>query len=317
MNRIRVDWARAWGEPLFTGSIRDAPEDFVVSEQLEIDFAGEGEHDWLLTEKTGANTVWVAKQLAKHARIAERDVGYSGLKDRHAVTSQWFSVKREIKKPTDWDAFELDGVRILERHVHHRKLKRGMHRSNAFRIAVRGPGIKAVEDEIAERLARIAEEGVPNYFGEQRFGRNGANIELGQSVLDGKRLPRNKRSIGISALRSFAFNEELDTRVRDGTWNRLLPGDYANLDGTSSGFDVDEVTPELDQRCKELDIHPTGTLPAYESIRVEASRRPLRMRATDLKWKIKDDALWLEFSLGRGSYATSVLREVYTPASER
>ena len=308
MSRI-PDWTRAWGDPLFAGRIRSVPEDFVVSEHLDIEFAGEGEHDWLRIEKTGANTAWVAGQLAKHAGIPERDVGYSGLKDRHAVTTQWFSVKREIRNPTKWDSFELDGIRILEQHVHNRKLKRGMHRSNQFRIAVRSDVIQSVADKVAERLARIAKEGVPNYFGEQRFGRNGANIELGKAVLDGKRQPRNKRSIGISAIRSFEFNKELDARVRDGAWNRLQPGDYANLDGTGSGFDVGEVTPELEQRCNELDVHPTGVLPAFDSLRVEAARRPLRMRVVNLEWRLEDSVVWIEFSLGRGSYATAVLRE--------
>lgn len=304
------DWARASGPPLFAGRIRSAPEEFVVDEQLVVDFSGDGEHDWLLIEKTGANTNWVAGQLAKHAGVSEREVGYSGLKDRHAVTTQWFSVKRQIKKPTDWGSFDVDGLRILERHTHDRKLKRGAHRSNVFRIAVRSSGINSVGDELSERLSRISAEGVPNYFGEQRFGRGGRNIELGQAALDGKRMPRNKRSIGISALRSFDFNQELDARVRAGTWNKLLPGDAANLDGTGSVFNVDDVTPELEQRCAALDVHPTGVLPAFEKIRVEASRRPLRMRVTSLIWEVDEDALWLEFGLGKGSYATAVLREI-------
>jgi tRNA pseudouridine13 synthase len=304
------DWARAWGDPLFAGRIRISPEDFVVFEQIEIEFSGEGEHDWLLIEKTGANTAWVAGQLAKHARIPERDVGYAGLKDRHAVTTQWFSVKREIRNPTDWSAFDAAGIRILDTQVHGRKLKRGMHRGNSFRIAVHAENIGDLRTEIEARLALIANGGVPNYFGEQRFGRGGRNIELGRAVLEGKRLPRNKRSIGISALRSLEFNKTLDTRVRDGTWNRLLPGDRANLDRTGSHFDAEEMTPELDQRCKELDIHPTGVLPAFESIRVDASDRPLRMRVADLEWEIEDELLRLEFTLGKGSYATAMLREI-------
>jgi tRNA pseudouridine13 synthase len=304
------DWARAWGDPLFSGRIRTSAEDFIVNEQIEIEFAGEGEHDWLLIEKTGANSAWVAGQLAKYARIAERDIGYAGLKDRHAVTTQWFSVKREIKNPTDWSEFDTEGVRILNTQVHNRKLKRGMHRGNSFRIAVRSDEVGDLRIEIEARLRLIASDGVPNYFGEQRFGRDGRNIELGRAVLEGKRMPRNKRSIGISALRSFDFNKALDARIRDGTWNRLLPGDRANLDGTGSHFDVGGLTPELEQRCKELDIHPTGVLPAIDSIRVDASERPLRMRVADLRWQIEDEALWLEFTLGRGSYATAVLREI-------
>ena len=123
-------------------------------------------------------------------------------------------------------------------------------------------------------------------------------------------MARSKRSIGISAIRSLEFNDELDARVRDDTWKRILPGDVVNLDGTRSVFTVDELTPELEQRCSEMDIHPSGCLPGISAIGVEPSSRPLRMRVQDLKWELEDDALWLDFSLGRGSYATAVLREI-------
>jgi len=304
------DWARALGTVLFTGRIRTAPTDFVVTEMLGIDFSDDGEHDWLWVEKIGANTVWVAEQLAQHASISPRDVGYAGLKDRHAVTRQWFSVRRPSADGTDWGSFETDGVSILDRKLHRRKLKRGAHKGNEFRIAVRSTDIASLGDAIAERIAAIRAEGVPNYFGEQRFGRDGGNIELGRAVIAGRRVSRNKRSIGISAIRSLEFNDELDARVRDATWNRILPGDVANLDGTRSIFTVDDVTPELEQRCKEMDIHPSGLLPGIDELGVEPSSRPLRLRVQNLQWEIDGDALWLEFSLGRGSYATAVLREL-------
>ena len=163
---------------------------------------------------------------------------------------------------------------------------------------------------IGDRLAAIAATGVPNYFGEQRFGHGGSNIALGQAVLEGRRVPRHKRSIGLSAVRSLQFNEELDKRVTDGTWNTLILGDVANLDGTGSVFEVDEVTSELERRCAELDVHPCGLLPEVSAARVAASRRPLRLPVRDMSWKIEGDALWLEFRLSRGSYATAVLREV-------
>jgi len=303
------DWARALGPPLFDGRIRATPEDFVVTERLTVDFAGEGEHDWLHIRKTGANTHWVAQQLARHARVPERDVGYSGLKDRHAVTTQWFSVHRPAKSAPDWSTFVAEGVKILDQQVHSRKLKRGAHRGNAFQIAIRGPDVAALCNETAERLMHMTSGGVPNYFGEQRFGRDGSNIELGHAVIAGRRVSRNKRSIGISAIRSLRFNEELDARVRDGSWDSLLPGDIANLDGTGSVFAVEEVTPELENRCIEMDIHPCGRLPAIRQLRVEPSYRALRMRVEDLDWAIEDDALWLEFKLGNGCYATAVLRE--------
>lgn len=303
------DWARALGAPLFAGRIRAKPEDFVVTEELDIDLSGDGEHDWLWIEKIGANTHWVAEQLAKHAGISPRDVGYAGLKDRHAVTRQWFSVRRPAGG-NDWQEFNAPAVRILEQQRHGRKLKRGAHRGNQFRIAIRADGITELSTAIGDRVATISEQGVPNYFGEQRFGRDGSNIALGQAVVEGRRVPRHKRSIGLSALRSFQFNEELDGRVNDRTWNTVMPGDVANLDGTGSIFDVEEVTPDLERRCAELDIHPCGLLPEVSKARVAASRRPLRMRVPDFDWKIEDDALWLEFRLGRGSYATVVLREV-------
>ena len=304
------DWARALGPALFTGRIRSSPSDFVVTEVLNFEFSDDGEHDWLWVEKVGANTVWVAEQLALHASIALRDVGYAGLKDRHAVTRQWFSVRRPGAEGTDWTTLKADGVRILDRKLHRRKLKRGAHKGNSFRIAVRGSEIASLGGEIDERLEVIRAQGVPNYFGEQRFGRDGGNIELGRAVVAGRRMARGKRSIGISAIRSLEFNDELDARVRDDTWKRILPGDVVNLDGTRSVFTVDELTPELEQRCSEMDIHPSGCLPGISALGVEPSSRPLRLRVQDLKWELEDDALWLEFALGRGSYATAVLREI-------
>jgi tRNA pseudouridine13 synthase len=175
---------------------------------------------------------------------------------------------------------------------------------------VRSADVDTHRDALTERLQAIDEQGVPNYFGEQRFGRDGANIELGRSVVAGRRVSRHKRSIGISALRSLEFNNELSARIEAGTWNKLISGDKANLEGSRSIFDIDEPTPELEQRCAEMDIHPTGTLPGFENLRVELGDRPLRMRVSNLDWEIDKDALWLEFSLGRGSYATAVLREI-------
>jgi len=304
------DWARALGEPLFTCRIRSTPGDFVVTEQLAIEFSGEGEHDWLWVQKRGANTAWVSDQLAKHAGVPSRDVGYSGLKDRHAVTKQWFSVRRPSGEGTDWSSFAAEGVEISEQRRNHRKLKRGAHRGNAFQIALRGDGIDQFDEQLNERLQRIAEGGVPNYFGEQRFGREAGNIELGRAVLAGKRFPRDKRSIGISAIRSLQFNDELGARVEAGTWNRILADDTANLDGSGSIFAVDELTAELEQRCSEMDIHPCGTLPALDTIGVKAAHRPLRMRVSEIEWQRRDDAVWLKFQLPKGAFATTVLREL-------
>lgn len=322
---------------MFTGQIRSAVSDFIVVERLAVDFSNDGEHDWLWIEKKGANTVWVAEQLAHHAGIPLRDVGYAGLKDRHAVTQQWFSVRRPGASDSSWDDFTAEGVRVVEHKVHRRKLRRGAHQGNEFRIALRGDEIAARHADIDERIERIRAHGVPNYFGEQRFGRGGANLDLGKAVLAGRRLARAKRSIGLSALRSFLFNEILDRRVRDGSWQRILPGELANLDGSGSVFAVDALTPELEKRCATFDIHPTATLwgreaplgsgrsamlqeeataphkdlcSGLESFGLDAASRSLRLRVTDLKGELDGDALWLEFSLRKGSYATVVLREI-------
>lgn len=333
------DWARAHGPTLIAARIRSVPADFIVTENLSIDFSDDGEHDFLWVEKTGANTQWVAERLAEHAGVPARDAGYSGMKDRHAVTRQWFSVRRPGADGTCWDDFAAEGVRILEQRRHLRKLKRGAHRTNAFRIALRAEYIVEMQDSIADRLSNISAGGVPNYFGEQRFGRNGANLDLCRSLFAGRRLSRNKRGIALSTARSLIFNDILDARIKTATWNTVLPGELANLNGSGSVFVVDEVDAEIERRCAEMDIHPTGTLwgdtaplgtqivadiesevaathaelcKGLVSARVDASSRPLRLPVQDLKWEIDDDVLWLEFRLGRGGYATAVLREIAT-----
>lgn len=306
-------------------------------ERLSVEFSDDGEHDWLWIEKKGANTVWVAEQFAHHAGIPLRDVGYAGLKDRHAITHQWFSVRRPDASGSHWDSFTAEGVRVIERKTHRRKLRRGAHQGNDFRIAVRGGDFAAAHADIDERMGRIRASGVPNYFGEQRFGRGGSSLDLGKAVLAGRRLSRAKRSIGLSAVRSYLFNEILDRRVRDGSWQQIIPGELANLDGSRSVFAVDELTPELQRRCATFDIHPTATLwgrqaplasgssatlqeevtapyqdlcEGLQNFGLDAASRSLRLRVSDLKWEIDGDALWLEFSLRKGSYATSVLREI-------
>ena len=322
------NWARAYASvppdgsgPLVPASIRTTPDDFQVTEELGYEFTGDGEHDFLWIEKTGANTEWVSRQLATFAEVPARDVGYAGLKDRHAITRQWFSVPRW--HAPDWSLLDVDGVQILDVQRHNKKLRRGAHRANHFRIVLRGDGIAEHASMLEQRVQVIREQGVPNYFGEQRFGRAGNNLELADVFAAGKRLPRHKRSIAISTIRSFLFNETLHARVVDGSWDTLLAGDKANLDGTGSVFDVEEIDEELTRRCKEMDIHPAGELvgdgsdcdnekwlAALEKARVEPGTRSLRLRVADLEIEAGADAVTLSFGLTRGAFATSVLREL-------
>lgn len=314
------DWPRAHGEPLFRARLRVQPADFQVTEQLGWTPEGDGEHDYLWVEKTGNNTEWVARQLARFAEVPARDVGYAGLKDRHAVTRQWFSVPRWHSP--DWQSITLDGVQILAVQRHLRKLRRGAHQGNGFRIVLREPN--ALDPAlVAQRLAVIREQGVPNYFGQQRFGRNGANLQLAESWAQGKRLPRDKRSLAISTLRSALFNDVLAGRVASGDWHHLRDGDSANLDGSASVFAVEAVDDALRARCAAMDIHPaielagqgSGVVPeqwqiALDRARVEPGTRSLRLPVRDLSHAFLDEGLLLTFSLPRGAFATAVLREI-------
>ncbi len=322
---MRNRWGCAHGGPLAHAVIRHTADDFAVIEQLGFEPDGCGEHDFLFIEKRETNTAWLARQLAAFAGIAARDVGYSGLKDRHAVTCQWFSVRRPGGPTADWQTFDPDGVRILQVTRNSRKLRRGAHSSNHFSIVLR----KLVTDrgQLNERLSILADIGVPNYFGEQRFGIEGRNIALATSLFAGKRLAREKRSIAISAARSLLFNDYLAVRVVGRTWNTLHDGDIAALDGSGSVFSVDAMDDDLERRCLQMDIHPSGPLwgkgttetpedEAYAVMAVDlgrhatASRRALRLPARNLKWNYADDVLELSFELSRGGYATSVLREL-------
>ncbi len=311
---------QAYGGPLYRGRLRQTADDFHVSEQLGWEPCGDGEHDYLWLRKTDVNTAWLAKQLADFAGVAPHDVGYAGLKDRHAVTEQWFSVPR-WHKPL-WSSFAVPGVEILNVDRHLRKLRRGAHQSNRFCIRLRS--VEPLSGHLwSERLDRIRNEGVPNYFGEQRFGRGGANIGLANAWAAGRRLSRDKRSLAISTVRAFCFNAVLADRVQAGTWHQLSVGDLANLDGSGSVFTVSAIDDELTSRCQTLDIHPAIALVGADSegvpehwraalgrARVEPGSRSLRMRARELSAQLSGDTLQLTFVLQRGCYATSLLREL-------
>lgn len=334
-NNALPAWQRAHGSPVFQGLIKQSPSDFQVTEILGFSPSGDGEHDFLWIEKEGANTVWVARALAKYAGVADRDVGYAGLKDRHAVTRQWFSVRRPTGGGTDWQDFALSNVRILEISRNQRKLKRGANSSNHFRIAMNCAGTD--HKAIVERLEIISARGVPNYFGEQRFGRDGGNLQLVRDLFSGKRLKRDKRSIALSSARSYLFNEILHARVVDNNWTEALPGEVLNLDDTGSVFTPAAIDDEIRSRLQSLDVHPTGALwgkgepkgqgqaveydrsaaakfpelaEGLEKFGLSQARRALRLHVRETTWEFSGDVLWLDFELTSGAFATAVLREV-------
>lgn len=336
-------WPCFLGAPGAEGNIRSCPEDFVVEEIPRVQPEGNGSHLWLWVEKRSANTDWVAKEIARAANCAARDVGYAGLKDRHAITRQWFSVPVAPDTEISLEDVEIEGVKVLESRYHTRKLKRGTLDGNRFRLRIRQ--FTDDDGQTAGRLERIRKTGVPNYFGPQRFGHNGQNVERGVRLLQKRaRIPRNKRSIYISAIRSFLFNQVLAERVRKGNWNTIIDGDLAMLNGTQSIFPCENPGSDIEDRVIRLDIHPTGPMPGVKGAqptgsasdmerevlnnwpeltgvlevqRVQASRRALRLYPEGLEWSFDNDGLFLAFALPPGTYATTVLREilVYTDAA--
>jgi tRNA pseudouridine13 synthase len=321
---------------LISGVLRAQPADFRVDEVLGFEPSGAGEHAFLLIEKEGANTEWVARQLAIAADVAPMVVGFAGLKDRHAITRQTFTVQLPGRIDPDWTSLTIPGVRVLAATRHNRKLKRGAHRGNRFRIRLRD--VCGDRDAVESRLATLRERGVPNYFGEQRFGRDGQNVALAHALFGGRRMPRPQRSIALSAARSQLFNKVLAVRVAAANWDRALEGDVWMLAGTHAIFGPEAWNDELAQRLAALDIHPTGPMWGRGELRstaatqaleratieeeaalargleqagLEQERRALRLAVGDLAhtWEA-DDVLVTEFTLGSGAFATTVLREL-------
>jgi tRNA pseudouridine13 synthase len=330
------EWPYFLGTPQAEGIIRSCPEDFVVEEVPRVHPEGEGSHLWLWVEKRSANTDWVARELARAAACAPRDVGYAGLKDRHAITRQWFSVPATGETREVLEKAVIEGVKILETRLHTRKLKRGTLDGNRFHLKIRS--FEGDTEQTVRRLEQIRATGVPNYFGPQRFGHRGQNVEQGLRLLQNNtRLPHNKKSIYLSAIRSFLFNQVLAERVRRGDWNVIIDGDLAMLDGTQSIFPCEKPDADIEDRARRLDIHPTGPMPGEKGTqpgglaaemeqavlcnwpqltevliaqRVQASRRALRLYPAGLEWGFDGGELELVFALPPGSYATTVLREV-------
>ena len=335
MENISEQPAYALGIPTCLGTIRATPEDFRVDEVLGFEPDGDGEHACLHIRKRGANTADVAQQLARLAGVRPMDVSYAGLKDRHAVTTQWFSVYLGNRPEPQWDQLESEAVQILTATRHGRKLRRGTLKGNRFTLRIRD--LTGDATDLEQRLQSIATQGVPNYFGEQRFGYD--NLTRAAALFEGriKVKDRNKRGLYLSAARSAIFNHLLSQRVAAGTWNRAQDGDVMMLDGSHSVFAVDRVDDEIIRRVHEQDIHPSGPLWGRGELRSEGQvkvleqqcaqdyalfcdgleragmkqeRRALRLPVRELTWRREEAGMELEFFLPAGSYATVVLREL-------
>lgn len=325
----------AYGGPPLTGVLKASPEDFVVEENLGFNPSGAGEHALIQVRKRGLNTDWLAGRLADFANVKRNAVSYAGMKDRHAVTTQTFSVQLPGMADPDWAQFPEPDAQILASDRHDRKLRRGALVGNAFVITLRD--VVGDVPKTEECLRAIAEHGVPNYFGEQRFGREGRNAERAEAFFQGRRTPRKQQGILISAARSQIFNEVLAERVDLANWNQVIEGEVCCLQGSRSWFVADANTAELEQRVAKFDIHPSGPLWGCGDLpsggqaalletraaerhpvligglaeqRMDHDRRPLRLLPDALQWEWVDTrTLRIGFSLPAGSYATTILRE--------
>ncbi|HER34392.1 MAG: tRNA pseudouridine(13) synthase TruD [Halothiobacillaceae bacterium] len=347
---------RVCGAPEWRAGLKATPESFRVDEVLGFGPAGAGNHWLVRLEKrdmtTGALVDWAGKATGTRSR----DIGFSGLKDRHAVTTQWLSFPHETFDP---EAFQSKcaeaGISVLELDRHDRKLRRGTHRSNRFQLTLNDvTPIETHGDDLPDYLDRrctvLAEQGMANYFGTQRYGRGHSNLNGLVEWGTGQRSGTPKRSVRnwlISTLRSAIFDHVLATRLEAAKLQRVLPGDLLQLAGSRSRFlaDGDELV-TLQKRLETGDVTPTGPLwgeqgsEAGEGVadtettlagtmidrlggetwrewfvhwRVASDRRPLSVHVEDLSWRVEGRDVALAFSLPPGSYATELVAELFVP----
>ncbi|WP_133135787.1 tRNA pseudouridine(13) synthase TruD [Legionella rowbothamii] len=331
-----LDWSRVYGLPQSTAHLKCVPEDFQVNEFFDTPFSGQGEHILLRIEKSGLNTEEVVKSLASLIHKPVKMISYAGLKDRQALTTQWLSVHAPGEEIPGIEQLSAPGWRVLECTRHHKKLKPGFLTGNQFIIRLRD-----LTDEAAflQRVEAIKKAGVPNYFGEQRFGHDAGNLSRAEEMLvQGRKVKdRFRKGMYCSAARSWIFNLILAHRVSERNWNTPLTGDVMQLSGSKSIFVIDEVQEELMQRIRDKDISPASPLPGkskhkvqgeasalidkiyadwqpwlagLERVGLEEAWRANILHVEQFDCVIQDKVAELSFILPAGSYATAVLREL-------
>ncbi len=338
-----ANWQYALGQPTETAQFKRQWQDFQVFENLGFEPSGAGEHVFLDITKAGTNTDYLARQLAKLANVPMRQVTYSGLKDRHGVTRQWFAIHlpgKAIVEP-DWNSLQSDKVHVHQITRHQKKLRIGAHLSNSFVIRL---GELKPSADLEHRLLTIGAQGVPNYFGEQRFGHQGQNLDMAADLLAGANIKdRFQRGMAISAARSYLFNQLVSERVAKGNWLTAMAGDFYVASEDYNPFKAD-ANADIQSRIEAAEIAPTGLLAGrsgrgqsshatelehsclqnYQAwlqgladLRLDADRRSLRLMPMDYQWQwLPDSVLELRFTLLRGAYATSVLRELVNTTNQ-
>jgi tRNA pseudouridine13 synthase len=308
-------WPNAYPASGASATLKVLNEDFIVTElPLQLP-SGAGEHLWLDVEKNGANTAFVAQQLAEAAGVQERDVGYAGLKDRYAITRQWFSIYLPKGETPDLTLLQHPEFKVLGQGRHVKKLRPGDLQGNRFRIVLRD--VTGDQGAIEANLQAVASHGVPNYFGAQRFGHQGGNVEQGRAMLAREVRVRNpkKKGIYLSAVRSFLFNEVLALRIEQGLWGKTLPGDVMDEAGRPTGplWGRGRVITTDEAQALENGVaeRHAALCDGMEHAGLDQDRRALVASPVDMSWEWPQaDRLLLSFTLPAGNYATSVLAEI-------
>lgn len=334
--RYIPDLVFPYGEARIHGHLKSSIDDFKVFEELGFEATGEGEHLYLLIEKRDTTTDSVNQSLSRHYGVKPYHIGDCGLKDAKAVTRQWFSVHLPGTKEFHNDP-DSDDYRVLEKHWSLKKLKKGVHKGNVFQIIIKD--ITGDIDGASKQLEQIQLTGFANYFGEQRFGKGQRNVDNAMDAfLNKKKLSRSKRSLYLSSIRSFLFNEILTHRLTTHGWLKPIEGDCFMLNGTRSTFN-EPLNDDLVKRYFEGDIHAvislmgegeqlmTGNAKMLEdevliqhkdmiSILIDEGlkmdKRAMRQAIKDLTFEFNDDGLELSFYLPKGCYATTFIKHFCT-----
>ncbi|MGL4421756.1 MAG: tRNA pseudouridine(13) synthase TruD [Gemmataceae bacterium] len=321
--------------PGLGGQFKAAPEDFLVEEIPAYEPSGVGEHLYLWVEKRGVSHDLLIQQLARQLRLPRDSIGTAGIKDRHAITRQWISVPRTAQPQLD--AFRMEGVQFLTVSRHNNKLRTGHLRGNRFTIRLRDrtPGI-----DPSPRVERLRKEGLLNYYGPQRFGHDGQNLELGLAHLrgdKGPRLPPFLRKLALSAVQSALFNAVLAERFRAGIHRTVLLGDVLMRWPAGGLFTTtDPTTDQPRHDARELVIGgpmpgekmfpAAGTAAERETAilqevagpellaalarQLPGTRRHTTIYCDDLNVQVTDAEAIITVTLPAGTYATVLLREL-------
>lgn len=329
--------------PGIGGQIKNQLDDFLVEEIPAYEPCGEGEHLYLWIEKRDMGADYFLRQIAQRLDVPKEAIGMAGLKDRRAVTRQWVSVPAAAAERLGQLA--SDDLRLLKQSRHGNKLRPGHLHGNRFAVRIRGVATDTLAS-LAPLLERLKTQGFPNYYGEQRFGREGETLELGLKLLRGEQRPLRNRflqKLALSAVQSALFNRTLARRLEDGLLQHVLPGDVMMKLPAGGIFAAEDVAAEQ-ARFGRREIVPTGPMfgrkmfPAAavakdreEAVLREAglkaddfagfgnllagTRRPLLCFVSDLEAEASADSALLRFSLPAGSYATVLLDEVMKSAA--